>query len=49
VFSAYTKVIQYQINILECSDGSPKARNENQKVADKIPARLSEGLLAWAC
>ena len=45
-FSAYTEVIQYKINILECSDGSPNARNENQKVADKSPARLSDGLLA---
>jgi len=26
----------------------PNARNEDQKVADKSPARLSEGLLAWA-
>jgi len=47
-FSAYTEVIQHKINILERSEGSPNARNENQKVADKSPARLSEGLLAWA-
>ena len=47
-FSAYTEVIQYKINILECSDGSPNARNANQKVADKRPTHLSEGLLAWA-
>ena len=40
-FSAYTEVIQYKINILEFSDGSPNARNENQKVADRSPARLS--------
>jgi len=45
-FSAYTKVTQYKINILECSDGSPNARNENQKVADESPARLNEGMLA---
>jgi len=44
--SAYTEVIQVKINILECSEGSSNARNEDQKVADKSPARLSEGLLA---
>jgi len=47
-FSAYTEVIQYKRNILECSDGSPNARNAIQKVADKSPARLGVGLLAWA-
>ena len=41
-FSAHTEVIQYKINILECSDGSPNAGNANQKVADKRPARLSD-------
>jgi len=45
-FSAHTKVIQYKINILECSDGSPNAQKANQKVADKRLTRLSEGLLA---
>ena len=44
-FSAYTEVIQIKINILECSNGSPNARNKNQKVADKSLARLSEDLL----
>ena len=45
-FSAYTEVIQIKINVLECSDGSPNARNAKQKVADKRPARLSDLLHA---
>jgi len=46
VFSAYTKVIQIKINLLECSDGSPNARNQDQNVADKTLVCLSEDLLA---
>jgi len=34
------------MNILECSDGSPNARNKDQNVADKSLARLSDDLLA---